>query len=104
MNATRGARPLRPFARGALPRTLHSGAWPKRLQYSTAVDALFRQLLGSPTKVPELVRAPPDVLDYLREWADRANPSHIAALPDGLQGGALDFFRRAAAQASLRVR
>ena len=29
VNATRSARPLRPFARGALPPALHSGAWPK---------------------------------------------------------------------------
>ena len=35
VSATRGARPLRPFARGALPPTLRSGAWPKQLHYST---------------------------------------------------------------------
>ena len=91
VNATRGARPLRPFARGALPPTLCCGAWPKQLQYAEAVDARFRQLLSSPTKVPELVRAAPDVLGYLREWADRVDPSHTAALPDGLQGRPPDF-------------
>ena len=73
VNATRGARPLRPFARGALPPALHSDAWPTQLQYAEAVDARFRQLLSSPTKVPELVRAPHDVLSYLRKWADRAS-------------------------------
>ena len=84
VNATRGERPLHPFARGALPPALHSGALPKQLQYTEAVGARFRQLLSSPTKVPELVRAPPDVLDYLREWADHVDPSHTAALPDGV--------------------
>ena len=55
VNATRGARPLRPFARGALPPALHPpGAWPTQLQYAEAVDTRFRQLLSSPTKVPEL--------------------------------------------------
>ena len=92
VNATRGARPLRPFARGTLPPTLRCGAWPKQLQYAETVDARFRQLLSSPTKVPELVRAAPDVLSYLREWADRADPSHTAALPDGLQGRPPEFF------------
>ena len=91
VNATRGARPLRPFARGALPPTLCCGAWPKQLQYAEAVDARFRQLLSSPTKVPELVRAAPDVLGYLREWADRVDPSHTASLPEGLQGRPPDF-------------
>ena len=91
VNATRGARPLRPFARGALPPTLCCGAWPKQLQYAEAVDARFRQLLSSPTKVPELVRAAPDVLGYLREWADRVDPSHTAELPVGLQGRPPDF-------------
>ena len=92
MNATRGARPLRPFARGAVPPALHSGAWPKQLQYAEAVDARFRLLLSSSAKVPELVRAPHGVLSYLREWADRADPSHTAELPDGLQGRPPDFF------------
>ena len=87
VNATRGARPLRPFARGALPPALQSSAWPKQLQYDEAVNARFRQLLSSPTKVPELVRAPHDVLSYLREWADRADPSHTAELKTASKGG-----------------
>ena len=78
VNATRGARSLRPFARGALPPALHSGAWPTQLQYADAADARIRQLLRSPTKVPELVRVPHDVLSYLREWADRVGTSHAA--------------------------
>ena len=69
-----------------MPPTLRYGTWPKQLQYAEAVDARFRQLLSSPTKVPELVRAAPGVLGYLREWADRVDPSNTAALPDGLQG------------------
>ena len=62
VNATRGARPLRPFACGALPPALHSGAWPTQLQYAEAVDARSRQLLSSPTKVPEFVGTPQDAL------------------------------------------
>ena len=103
VNATRGARPLRPFARGALPPTLHSGTWPKQLQYAEIVDARFRQLLGSPTKVPGLVRAKPDVLGYLRMGRPRRPVAHRCAAGRPPRAAAR-LFRRAAARASLCVR
>ena len=43
-----GAGPLRPFARGALPPALHSGAWPTQL--SVVPSALMEQL--PPVGVP----------------------------------------------------
>ena len=36
--------------------------------------------------MPDLAFAPRAVADYLREWADRIDPSHTADLPSGLQG------------------
>ena len=64
----------------------------KQLRYVEAADTRFWLLIGSPTKVPEIVRAPHGVLSYLREWADRVDPSHTAELPVGLQERPPDFF------------
>ena len=91
VNARRGARPLRPFARAAVPPALHPGAWPAQLQYAEAVGARFRAVLSRPRSVPSLVWAPRVAISYLREWADRVDPSHTADMPDGLRGRPPDF-------------
>ena len=88
--AVRSARGLRPFARSAPAPALCPAAWPKQLQFAEAVDCQLRRMLASP-RVALGAGLSAAHAAYLREWADRADPSHTSALPVGLRGHVPNF-------------